>query len=176
MNRPAVDDQAIVQTTVACDRSANLHATGRLLQSPIYHAGAVVRAANGATAGKIAHTRCKLQLRAKLSPFASLRSLGPAEREALLTAATDVLAEALELERGREGGLSEAKLGGRFKVHGRVGEPCPTPCGDTLRRVSFESYEMAVLPDLPDRRQGAGRPPPLPPAQVTHRRAARDAV
>ncbi len=62
------------------------------------------------------------------------------------TAATDVLAEALELERGREGGLSEAKLGGRFKVHGRVGEPCPTPCGDTLRRVSFESYEMAYCP------------------------------
>jgi len=31
-------------------------------------------------------------------------------------------------------------------VHGRVGEPCPTPCGDTLRRVSFESYEMAYCP------------------------------
>ena len=84
--------------------------------------------------------------RAKLSPFASLRSLTPEQREALLTAATDVLAEALELERGRDGGLSEAKLGGRFKVHGRVGEPCPTPCGDTLRRVSFESYEMAYCP------------------------------
>jgi formamidopyrimidine-DNA glycosylase len=84
--------------------------------------------------------------RAKLSPFASLHSLSPDQREALLTAATDVLAEALELERTREGGLSEAKLGGRFKVHGRVGEPCPTPCGDTLRRVSFESYEMAYCP------------------------------
>ena len=84
--------------------------------------------------------------RAKLSPFASLRSLTPEQREALLTAATDVLGEALELERSRKGGLSEAKLGGRFKVHGRVGEPCPTPCGDTLRRVSFESYEMAYCP------------------------------
>jgi formamidopyrimidine-DNA glycosylase len=84
--------------------------------------------------------------RAKLSPFASLRSLTPDQREALLTAATDVLAEALELERGRIGGLSESKLGGRFKVHGRVGEPCPTPCGDTLKRVSFESYEMAYCP------------------------------
>jgi formamidopyrimidine-DNA glycosylase len=84
--------------------------------------------------------------RAKLSPFASLRSLTPEQREALLTAATDVLAEALELERGRTGGLSESKLGGRFKVHGRVGEPCPTPCGDTLKRVSFESYEMAYCP------------------------------
>jgi formamidopyrimidine-DNA glycosylase len=83
---------------------------------------------------------------AKLSPFASLRSLTPEQREALLTAATDVLGEALELERGRKGGLSESKLGGRFNVHGRVGEPCPTPCGDTLRRVSFESYEMAYCP------------------------------
>jgi formamidopyrimidine-DNA glycosylase len=84
--------------------------------------------------------------RAKLSPFASLRSLTPEQREGLLTAATDVLGEALELERGRKGGLSESKLGGRFKVHGRVGEPCPTPCGDTLERVSFESYEMAYCP------------------------------
>jgi formamidopyrimidine-DNA glycosylase len=84
--------------------------------------------------------------RAKLSPFVSLRSLSDDQREALLAATDDVLAEALELERGREGGLSEARLGGRFKVHGRAGEPCPTPCGDTLRRVSFESYEMAYCP------------------------------
>ena len=84
--------------------------------------------------------------RAKLSPFASLRSLSPAQREDLLAASTTVLAEALELERTRPGGLSEAKLGGRFAVHGRVGQPCPTPCGDTLRRVSFESYEMTYCP------------------------------
>jgi len=84
--------------------------------------------------------------RAKLSPFASLHSLNPEQREDLLSAVTDVLAAALELERTREGGLSETKLGGRFKVHGRVGEPCPTPCGDTLRRVSFESYEMTYCP------------------------------
>ncbi|MGH9019659.1 MAG: DNA-formamidopyrimidine glycosylase family protein [Acidimicrobiales bacterium] len=84
--------------------------------------------------------------RAKLSPFASLHSLSPAQRETLLSAVTDVLAEALELERSRKGGLSEAKLGGRFAVHGRAGEPCPTPCGDTLARVSFESYEMTYCP------------------------------
>jgi formamidopyrimidine-DNA glycosylase len=84
--------------------------------------------------------------RAKLSPFASLRSLTAEQREALLTATTDVLAEALELERGRKGGLSESNQGGRINVHGRVGEPCPTPCGDTLKRVSFESYEMAYCP------------------------------
>jgi formamidopyrimidine-DNA glycosylase len=85
--------------------------------------------------------------RARLSPFASLRSLSPAQREDLLAAVDDVLGEALELERRRQGGLSEAKLGGRFAVHGRFGQPCPTPgCTGTLARVSFESYEMTYCP------------------------------
>jgi formamidopyrimidine-DNA glycosylase len=97
--------------------------------------------------------------RARLSPFASLYSLTPEQREALLAAAIGVLEEALELERTRKGGLSEAKLGGRFKVHGRADEPCPSSCGDTLRRVSFESYDMTYCPtcqtggrELKDRR------------------------
>lgn len=81
--------------------------------------------------------------RARLSPFATLRSLTPEERERLLDATRTVLDEALTLERSRSGGLSEAKLGGRFAVHGKFGAPCPTPgCDDSLRRVSFESYEM----------------------------------
>jgi formamidopyrimidine-DNA glycosylase len=84
--------------------------------------------------------------RAKLSPYATLKSLGPEERERLIAATTGVLDEALALERTRTGGLSESKLGGRFKVHGRFGQPCPTPCGDSLRRVSFESYEMTYCP------------------------------
>jgi formamidopyrimidine-DNA glycosylase len=84
--------------------------------------------------------------RARLSPFASFNSLTPEQREALLSAATSVLGDALELERTRQGGLSEAKLCGRFKVHGRAEEQCPTNCGDTLRRVSFESYDMTYCP------------------------------
>jgi len=80
---------------------------------------------------------------ARLSPFGTLGSLGTEERERLLSATATVLDAALALERTRPGGLSEAKLGGRFAVHGRLGQPCPTPgCGDELRRVSFESYEM----------------------------------
>ncbi|MGH3733366.1 MAG: Fpg/Nei family DNA glycosylase [Acidimicrobiales bacterium] len=84
--------------------------------------------------------------RAKLSPFASLHSLSPEQREALLVATTDVLSDALEIERTRKGGLSEAILASRFKVHGRAEETCPTSCGDTLHRVSFESYEMTYCP------------------------------
>jgi formamidopyrimidine-DNA glycosylase len=84
--------------------------------------------------------------RAKLSPYATLRSLDQEERERLIEATRSVLDEALALERTRTGGLSESKLGGRFAVHGRYGQPCPTPCGDSLRRVSFESYEMRYCP------------------------------
>jgi formamidopyrimidine-DNA glycosylase len=82
--------------------------------------------------------------RAGLSPFASLASLSPEHRDHLLTAVGDVLAAALEGERQRSGGLPP-KLGGRFVVHGRAGTPCPV-CGADLRRVSFESHEVAYCP------------------------------
>ncbi len=79
--------------------------------------------------------------RAQLSPFATVASLDNEARERLLAAVLGVLAEGLEVERHREGGLSEPRLGEHFTVHGRSGEPCPR-CGATLRRVSFDSYEV----------------------------------
>src|SRR3989442_1608457 len=45
--------------------------------------------------------------RAKLSPFASLKSLTADERERLLGAILEVLDEGLQRERTREGGLAE---------------------------------------------------------------------
>jgi formamidopyrimidine-DNA glycosylase len=83
--------------------------------------------------------------RARLSPYAVLKSLSAEERERLLTAIHDVLAEGVTLERGREGGLSEPKLGGHFTVHGRFGSPCPV-CGETMQRVSYESHEVTYCP------------------------------
>jgi formamidopyrimidine-DNA glycosylase len=82
--------------------------------------------------------------RARLSPYASLDSLGPEERTALLEAVTTVLADGLARERERTGGLA-GKLGGGFDVHGRSGTPCPR-CGADLRRVSYDSYEVAYCP------------------------------
>ncbi|MBI4261589.1 MAG: hypothetical protein HY658_13600 [Actinobacteria bacterium] len=82
--------------------------------------------------------------RARLSPYATLRSLGADERRALLDAIGGVLAEALEAERRRTGGLPP-KLGDHFTVHGRYGTPCPR-CGDDLRRVSYEGYEVTYCP------------------------------
>jgi formamidopyrimidine-DNA glycosylase len=82
--------------------------------------------------------------RARLSPYASLASLDEAGRESLLEAVGSVLAEALEAERGRTGGLP-TKLGDHFSVHGRHGHPCPR-CGADLRRVSYESHEITYCP------------------------------
>jgi formamidopyrimidine-DNA glycosylase len=80
--------------------------------------------------------------RAQLSPYAAVGSLGDDARARLLRAVREVLADGLAAERTREGGLSEPRLGEHFTVHGRVGEPCPR-CGAPIRRVSFDSYEVA---------------------------------
>lgn len=82
--------------------------------------------------------------RARLSPYASLTSLGPAERGALLDGIRAVLTEGLDVERRRTGGLP-TKVGDHWVVHGRAGQPCPT-CGEDLRRVSYESYEVTYCP------------------------------
>jgi formamidopyrimidine-DNA glycosylase len=79
---------------------------------------------------------------AQLSPFAAAGSLDAGARERLLAAIGAALAEGLEAERGRKGGLSGGRLGEHFRIHGRVGQTCPR-CGETIRRVSFDSYEVA---------------------------------
>ena len=83
--------------------------------------------------------------RARLSPYASLKGLDADERNRLLEAVRAVLADGLERERARTGGLSEPKLGGHFVVHGKAGVPCPV-CGDDLKRVSYESHEVVYCP------------------------------
>lgn len=90
--------------------------------------------------------------RAGLSPFAALAGLDRSQRAHLLDAVRSVLTEALDAERARVGGLSDASLGDRFSVHGRAGSPCPR-CSRRLERVAFESHEIAYCPTC----QTAGR-------------------
>jgi formamidopyrimidine-DNA glycosylase len=81
---------------------------------------------------------------ARMSPYASVGKLSPEERETLLAATTEILDDALTVERARTGGLP-TKLGDHFTVHGKYGEPCPR-CGEDLRRVSYESHEVTYCP------------------------------
>lgn len=82
--------------------------------------------------------------RAGLSPYASLASLDTEHRERLVVAIQAVLAAGLAVERRRRGGLP-TKVGDHWIVHRRAGEPCPT-CGEMLRRVSYDSYEVTYCP------------------------------
>ena len=66
------------------------------------------------------------------------------DRERLVTAVHEVMTEGLEVERRRKGGLP-TKVGDHWIVHGKAGTPCPV-CGDDLRRVSYESHEVAYCP------------------------------
>ena len=81
---------------------------------------------------------------AMLSPYAVLAKLSADERERLLTSIRNVLDQALIAERARSGGLP-TKIGDHFTVHGKYGMPCPR-CGEDLRRVSYESHEVAYCP------------------------------
>jgi len=83
--------------------------------------------------------------RAQLSPYATLPQLNADERRRLLDAVHAVLADGLEKERARTGGLSEGKLGTNFEVHGRYDTSCPR-CGEDLKRVSYESHEVVYCP------------------------------
>ena len=82
--------------------------------------------------------------RARLSPYAVLAKLTSDERERLVVAIHAILDDALAAERRRSGGLP-TKIGDHFTVHGRYGESCPV-CGTDLRRVSYESHEVAYCP------------------------------
>ena len=91
----------------------------------------------------------------RLSPYATLASLDPEERQRLLDEVRATLTDALERERERTGGLSEPKLGDKFVVHARYGTPCPR-CGDTLRRAPTSRTRSRTARPV---RPGASRSP-----------------
>jgi formamidopyrimidine-DNA glycosylase len=76
---------------------------------------------------------------ARLSPYALSTDLGPEEVDRLAEAIDTELARGLEL---RERGLTDAKI---YRVHDRLGEPCPQ-CATPLARVDFEEHTIYYCP------------------------------
>ncbi len=77
---------------------------------------------------------------ARLSPYALSTELDTDEIERL----SDAIDE--ELERGlalRERGLGDAKV---YRVHDRLGEPCPQ-CGSAIARIDFEEHTIYYCPE-----------------------------
>lgn len=81
---------------------------------------------------------------ARLSPFDSLAAMSQAQRRDLVRSVRRVLQDATDRERLRTGGLP-AKMGDRFTIHNRHGQPCPS-CGEAMHRISYESHEVTYCP------------------------------
>jgi formamidopyrimidine-DNA glycosylase len=77
--------------------------------------------------------------RARLSPFKASTDLSDEEIERLATAMRDDLERALEL---REHGKGDKDV---YRVHNRLGEPCPE-CGAPLAQVDFEEHTIYYCP------------------------------
>jgi formamidopyrimidine-DNA glycosylase len=77
--------------------------------------------------------------RARLSPYALSTELDGDEVERLWVAIDSTLREGLEL---RERGASDKKA---YRIHGRLGEPCPAR-GTPIARVDFEEHTVYYCP------------------------------
>jgi formamidopyrimidine-DNA glycosylase len=78
--------------------------------------------------------------RARLSPYALTTELTDEEVERLAAAIHELLAHGLEL---RLAGAGDAKA---YRVHDRLGEPCPN-CATPLARVDFEEHTIYYCPE-----------------------------
>jgi formamidopyrimidine-DNA glycosylase len=76
---------------------------------------------------------------AKLSPFGPTTELDDAEVARLSASIDDELARGLEL---REQGKKDADV---YRIHNRLGEPCPE-CGTPIARVDFEEHTIYYCP------------------------------
>jgi len=77
---------------------------------------------------------------ARLSPFALSTQLDTEEIERLAAAIDEELARGLEL---RIGGAGNAKT---YRIHDRLGQPCPT-CETPIARVDFEEHTIYYCPE-----------------------------
>lgn len=81
----------------------------------------------------------EILLRARLSPFKASTELSEEELERLAAATREDLERALEL---RLQGKGDAEV---YRVHNRLGEPCPQ-CGTPIARVDFEEHTIFYCP------------------------------
>jgi formamidopyrimidine-DNA glycosylase len=83
---------------------------------------------------------------ARLSPFALSTELAPEAVERLASTIDEELAHGLEL---RERGAKDAQT---YRIHDRLGQPCPE-CGTPIARVDYEEHTIYYCPKC----QTAGR-------------------
>jgi formamidopyrimidine-DNA glycosylase len=81
----------------------------------------------------------EILLRAKLSPYSLSTDLDDAEIERLAAAIDETLSEGLAL---RESGVADKKA---YRIHNRLGEPCPV-CSTPIERIDFDEHTIYYCP------------------------------
>ncbi|MBE5487435.1 Fpg/Nei family DNA glycosylase [Mycobacteroides abscessus] len=82
---------------------------------------------------------------AKLSPFASGKTLSEGQLTALYEAMQSVLTDAVERSVGQQAATLKGEKRSGLRVHARTGMPCPV-CGDVVREVSFADKSFQYCP------------------------------
>ncbi|MGC7219636.1 Fpg/Nei family DNA glycosylase [Mycobacteroides abscessus] len=82
---------------------------------------------------------------AKLSPFASGKTLSEGQLTALYEAMQSVLTDAVERSVGQQAATLKGEKRSGLRVHARTGMPCPV-CGDVVREVSFADKSLQYCP------------------------------
>ena len=78
---------------------------------------------------------------ARISPFASAKSLDKATVARLYEAMQEILVGAVNAAAGKPSNELKDTKRSNFRVHARTGLPCPV-CGDTVREVSFADTSL----------------------------------
>ncbi|NUP25231.1 MAG: Fpg/Nei family DNA glycosylase [Nocardia sp.] len=82
---------------------------------------------------------------AKISPFATAKTLSAAKVGALYEALRTVLLDAVARSAGQDAARLKGEKRSGMRVHGRTGQPCPV-CGDTVREVAFTDRSFQYCP------------------------------
>jgi formamidopyrimidine-DNA glycosylase len=117
---------------VGADRLAEILASNSRRLHPLLRDQRALAGIGRAWSNEILHT-------ARLSPFALSTQLSPGEVERLATAIDDELSRGLEL---RAAGAGDAKT---YRIHDRLGQPCPF-CRTPIARVDYEEHTIYYCP------------------------------
>lgn len=117
--------------------SALLAATGARIKTVLTDQRTLAGIGN-AYSDEILHT-------AKLSPFATSKTLSPDQVDLLYATIHDVLTGAIGRLEGQEVARLKGEKRSGLRVHARTGMPCPV-CGDTVREVSFADRSFQYCP------------------------------
>ncbi|WP_039826761.1 Fpg/Nei family DNA glycosylase [Nocardia testacea] len=82
---------------------------------------------------------------AKISPFATAKTLSAAKVADLYAAMRTVLADAVARSVGQDAARLKGEKRSGMRVHARTGMPCPV-CGDTVREVAFTDRSFQYCP------------------------------